>query len=108
MQFTIFVVAALLAASPALAGDFTFFTGAGCTGSIFASANDVPTGDCVFLTNGGSAKSIGYSNVPNQINFFESGGAHDGCSNGATLTMGGPNGCATAPDGFNWESLSFD
>ncbi|KAJ6529784.1 hypothetical protein B0H19DRAFT_1274171 [Mycena capillaripes] len=59
------------------------------------------------LTNGGSAKSIGYSGVPNQIDFFGSGGAHDVCSNGATLVLGGGSGCGTAPAGFNFESVSL-
>ncbi|KAJ6540753.1 hypothetical protein B0H19DRAFT_1269294 [Mycena capillaripes] len=85
MQFNlVFIATALLvSASPAIAG----------------------SGQCIFFTNGGSAKSFGYSGVPNQIPFFESGGAHDICSNGAFLMLGGGSGCGTASDGFNVESV---
>ena len=49
-------------------------------------------------TNGGSARSISYSGVPNQILFYESGGAHDACTNGNQASASG-SGCSTAPAG---------
>ncbi|KAJ7642355.1 hypothetical protein DFH06DRAFT_1334232 [Mycena polygramma] len=66
---------------------------------------NVPAGEC-FTLGGGSTKSISYSGVPNSISFFISGGGHDACTNGAQLTRGGGSGCATAPAGVNWESIS--
>ncbi|KXN82890.1 Membrane metallo-endopeptidase-like 1 [Leucoagaricus sp. SymC.cos] len=101
MQFKIaFLASALLvAATPALGADFVWFSGASCTGSVIARSPGVTPGICVFLTNGGSAKSISYSGVPNHANFFESGGQHDVCTNGPTIVTGGGSGCATAPAG---------
>ncbi|KAF8872683.1 hypothetical protein CPB85DRAFT_1260729 [Mucidula mucida] len=111
MQFNIaFIASALLvaAAAPgALGADFVWFSGANCGGSVIARSPGVSAGSCVFLTNGGSAKSISYSGVPNHANFFESGGAHDRCTNGATIVTGGGSGCATGPAGFNLESFNF-
>ncbi|KAJ7616456.1 hypothetical protein FB45DRAFT_872920 [Roridomyces roridus] len=109
MQFNIALIASavLMAASPVLGADFTWFSGANCAGGVVASSPGVTPGECVFLTNGGSAKSISYSGVPNQANFFESGGLHDRCTNGPTIVTGGGSGCATAPDGFNLESFNF-
>ncbi|KAE9392242.1 hypothetical protein BT96DRAFT_979525 [Gymnopus androsaceus JB14] len=106
MQFNIRVVfiTAVLAAAPALSASVTAFAGAGCTGSIVSSAS-IGTG-CLVFTNGGSARSWSYSGVPHSIAFFESGGAHDGCTNGAFETLGAGSGCATAPAGFNIESAS--
>ncbi|KAF9471497.1 hypothetical protein BDN70DRAFT_926123 [Pholiota conissans] len=105
MQFNAnFIAAALLAfASQAMSFSITGFVGADCTGS---TTNTVTgsSGECV-TAGGGSVKSISYSGVPNQIQFFISGGQHDNCSNGATLTLGGGSGCATAPAGVNWESV---
>ncbi|KAJ7156398.1 hypothetical protein C8R46DRAFT_1226622 [Mycena filopes] len=106
MQFTIFI-AALLAASPALAGDLTFFAGADCTGPVVGVATNVPVEECIFVANGGSAKSISYSGVPDGIEFFNSGGGNDECTNGPSLTLGGGSGCATAAAGHNFESTFF-
>ncbi|KAK7455828.1 hypothetical protein VKT23_010862 [Stygiomarasmius scandens] len=101
----IFVSTALLAlASPAMSATLLWFSGADCTGSLIATSNGASSGQCIFLTNGGSAKSIRYSGVPNEISFFISGGGHDKCTNGSSLTRSG-SGCATAPTGFNWESV---
>ncbi|KAJ7627460.1 hypothetical protein FB45DRAFT_868677 [Roridomyces roridus] len=101
MQFNLALLtsALLVAVSPVLGADFVWFSGAGCTGSVIARSPGVTPGECVWLTNGGSAKSISYSGVPNHANFFESGGAHDVCSNGATIVTGGGSGCATGPAG---------
>jgi len=101
MQFkVIFLTSALLTtAAPVLGADFVWFTGAGCTGTVIATSPGVTPNECVFLTNGGSAKSISYSGVPNHANFFESGGAHDRCTNGATIVTGAGSGCATGPAG---------
>jgi hypothetical protein len=101
MQFKVaFIASALLvAAVPALGADFVWFAGAGCSGSVIARSPGVSPGQCVWLTNGGSAKSISYSGVPNHANFFESGGAHDVCSNGPTIVTGRGSGCATGPVG---------
>ncbi|KAJ7480785.1 hypothetical protein FB451DRAFT_1238439, partial [Mycena latifolia] len=96
----VFIAPALLtSAAPALSATITAFAGAGCTGSITAADSNAVAGQCIFFTNGGSAKSFGYSGVPNQISFFESGGPHDVCTNGAFLTLGGGSGCGTAPAG---------
>ncbi|KAJ7657594.1 hypothetical protein B0H17DRAFT_1097638 [Mycena rosella] len=107
MQFNIvFIATALLvSASPAMSATITAFAGAGCTGSITAVDNSAGAGQCIYFTGGGSAKSFGYSGVPNQISFYESGGAHDVCTNGAFLTLGGGSGCGTAPAGYNVESV---
>ena len=100
MQFKVaFLISALMAAAPALAADFVWFSGASCTGSVIARSPGVNPGICVFLTNGGSARSISYSGVPNHANFFVSGGAHDICTNGPTIVTGGGSGCAIAPAG---------
>ncbi|KAE9385297.1 hypothetical protein BT96DRAFT_601352 [Gymnopus androsaceus JB14] len=104
MQFNIRVVfiTAVLAAAPALSASVTAFAGAGCTGTI-VSTGSIGTG-CLAFTNGGSARSWSYSGVPHSIAFYESGGGHDDCTNGAFETLGAGSGCATAPAGFNIES----
>ncbi|KAJ7604440.1 hypothetical protein DFH06DRAFT_1391125 [Mycena polygramma] len=106
MQFNVsFITSALLAsASLALSATLTGFAGADCSGTQGESFN-VNAGECGTL-GGGSTKSISYSGVPNSISFFQSGGTNDACTNGAQLTLGGGSGCGTAPDGFNWESIS--
>jgi len=98
MQFNVvFVATALLAsASLAMSARITIFDGADCTGN--QASTEVPSGFCGTLGSG-SRRSIGYSGVPSQIQFFISGGGHDNCSNGATLVRGGGSGCATAPAG---------
>jgi hypothetical protein len=100
MQFNVvFIATALLSsASLAMSAEITFFTGAGCSGSVIGST-PAGAGVCAFLTNGGSGKSIGYSGVPNSIGFYLSGGPHDFCSNDSFETFGGGSGCGTAPDG---------
>ncbi|KAF7368029.1 Membrane metallo-endopeptidase-like 1 [Mycena sanguinolenta] len=110
MQFNVaFIASALLvAAAPVLGADFVWFAGADCTGSVIATSPGVVPNECVWLTNGGSAKSISYSGVTDHAYFYESGGQHDICSNGPTITTGGGSGCATGPTGFNLESFSFN
>ncbi|KAF9471577.1 hypothetical protein BDN70DRAFT_901238 [Pholiota conissans] len=104
MQFNfIFVATVLAAASQAMAATVTGFAGADCTGSNVASGSG-GAGTCLTLGSA-SVKSISYSGVPNQIQFFISGGGHDSCTNGAQLTLGGGSGCGTAPAGVNWESV---
>lgn len=99
MQFNVvFIATALIAsASLAMSAVVTGFSGAGCTGGVGESF-EVPTGFC-FTLGGGSVKSFGYSGVPDEIQFFVSGGGHDTCTNGPSLILGGGSGCGTAPDG---------
>ncbi|KAF8873667.1 hypothetical protein CPB84DRAFT_1798202 [Gymnopilus junonius] len=106
MQFNVvFIATALLAsASLAMSATVTLFAGAGCTGSNEGSFS-VPSGECLSLGSG-SVKSISFSGVPSEIEFFISGGGHDSCTNGASAVFGGGSGCATAPAGVNWESLA--
>ncbi|KIM47272.1 hypothetical protein M413DRAFT_23495 [Hebeloma cylindrosporum] len=106
MQFNVvFIASALIAsASLAMSATITGFAGADCTGTQGQSF-DVPSGEC-FTLGGSSTKSISYSGVPSQIQFYVSGGQHDACTNGASSVLGGGSGCATAPDGVNWESLA--
>ncbi|KAJ7644955.1 hypothetical protein FB45DRAFT_862201 [Roridomyces roridus] len=110
MQLNVALVAGaiLIAASPVLGANFVWFSGEDCTGSVISSQTNVPSNDCVGLANGGSAKSISYSGVPSTVAFFESGGAHDFCSGGATLILVSQSGCANGPVGFNLESYIFD
>ncbi|KAF8912601.1 hypothetical protein CPB85DRAFT_1252503 [Mucidula mucida] len=111
MQFNIaFIASALLvavAAPGALAADFVWYSGANCAGSVIARSPGVTAGSCVWLTNGGSAKSISYSGVPNHANFYKSGGTNDICTNGPSIVTGSGSGCATGPAGFNLESFNF-
>ena len=93
-----FLTSGLLVATPALAIEVKAWAGAECTGDVFADEGNGVTGTCYTLCSN-SAKSFSYSGVPSQAQFFESGGAHDSCTNGATLVTGGGSGCATAPDG---------
>lgn len=94
----VFVSTALLAsASMVISATITSFAGADCTGSVLTE-NIVGTDICLTLGNG-SAKSISYSDVPDEVHFFISGGQHDSCTNGAQLVLGGGTGCATAPTG---------
>ncbi|PPQ64969.1 hypothetical protein CVT24_008157 [Panaeolus cyanescens] len=106
MQFKLAAVfaAALVSASPAMAATAQWFAGADCTGSLIATSNNAQGAGCIWLTNGGSAKSIRYTDT-RSIRFFISGGAHDVCSNGSQLTRSG-SGCATAPAGVNWQSIT--
>jgi len=93
-----FLTSGLLVAAPALAINVVAYFGADCTGSVVYSRSDAVTGQCYSLCSN-SAKSFSYSGVPSQAQFFESGGAHDSCTNGPTLVLGGGSGCATAPAG---------
>lgn len=91
------VVAALfVSASPASSATVTAFSGADCSGS--GDSFGVGSDEC-FSLGCMSVKSFGYSGVPSQIQFYVSGGAHDSCTNGASLVLGGGSGCGTAPDG---------
>ena len=82
----------------AAAATIKWFSGAGCTGSVIATSSGATSGLCIWLTNGGSARSISFTGVPRQIQFFESGGAHDICKNGFQASASG-SGCSTAPAG---------
>ena len=100
MQFNaIFLGTALLAsASLVMSSTIITFAGADCTGTI--ETENFNVGSNVCLTDGSnSVKSISYSGVGSEIQFFVSGGGHDNCSNGPSLTLGGGSGCATAPPG---------
>ncbi|KAF8186502.1 hypothetical protein K438DRAFT_1973309 [Mycena galopus ATCC 62051] len=109
MQFNVaFIASALLVAvAPVLGADFVWFSGADCSGSVIGKSPDVSAGECVSLTNGGSAKSISYSGVPNHANFFKSGGQNDHCTGSPSVVTGSGSGCATGPTGFNLESFNF-
>ncbi|KAJ6470857.1 hypothetical protein C8R45DRAFT_1218141 [Mycena sanguinolenta] len=110
MQFNAaFIATALLASALSAMSQVTVtaFVGADCTGSILAVSNGAPAGECQFLTLGGSSKSFGYSGVPNEILFYESGGEHDACTNGASVVDSAGSGCANGPAGFNLESFVY-
>ncbi|KAJ7610493.1 hypothetical protein FB45DRAFT_1066249 [Roridomyces roridus] len=109
MQFNLALLASALlaAASPVLGADFGWFTGADCTGSVILSTSGVPPNECVAIGNGASAKSISYSGVPNLVEFFESGGPHDQCTNGAAIAGVAGSGCTNAPAGFNLQSFAY-
>ncbi|KAF9456288.1 hypothetical protein BDZ94DRAFT_1276065 [Collybia nuda] len=109
MQFNVALLAAALvvSASPALSATVVFFSGADCTGQNIGQRTDLGPNVCLTLGSR-SARSIRYSGIPNNIRFYESGGGHDSCTNGATTTLGGGSGCSTAPAGFNWESVSYN
>jgi hypothetical protein len=93
----VFIATALLAsASLAMSAMVTGFGGAGCSGT--QGKTFTLTAPICFSLGAGSTRSISFSDVPNQIEFFVSGGNHDSCTNGASSTLSG-SGCATAPDG---------
>ncbi|KAJ7636362.1 hypothetical protein FB45DRAFT_1001503 [Roridomyces roridus] len=110
MQLNVALVtgAILIAASPVLGASFVWFAGADCTGTVIADVPDFPTGDCFGLPNRATAKSISFSGVPSVVEFFQSGGGHDQCTNGPFATFGGGSGCANGPNGFNIESFIYD
>ena len=99
MQFKVVSIAAALLASvsPAMSVTITGFDGAGCTGTP-GQTNNVGAPVC-FTYGSRSYKSIRYSGVPSNIEFYLSGGGHDSCTNGSNLKLGGGSGCATAPAG---------
>ncbi|KAJ7620401.1 hypothetical protein FB45DRAFT_1006932 [Roridomyces roridus] len=108
MQFNIALIASaiLMAVSPVLGADFQWWSGAGCTGSVHLTSDNIPANECFGLSDGESTKSISYSGVPTQARFFRSGGSQDFCTNGPpTVTTGGGSGCATAPDGSTSRAL---
>ena len=96
MPFKVLFATIALIAS-ANAATVTFFDGAECTGDVVGTLT-VGTNECVFIANGGSGRSVAYSDVVNEIQFFESGGAHDECTNGFQNVASG-SGCNTAPAG---------
>ncbi|KAF7327231.1 Membrane metallo-endopeptidase-like 1 [Mycena kentingensis (nom. inval.)] len=104
MQFKTLFTAILVAATSANAATLQWFAGADCTGRLIGTSQNAETVSCILPINGGSARSIRYSGVPHQIQFFESGGQHDRCTNGFQHSASG-SGCSTAPTGFNWESV---
>ncbi|KAF5327561.1 hypothetical protein D9619_004825 [Psilocybe cf. subviscida] len=98
MHFNLaFITAAVLSASSAMAATIIGFAGADCTGTA-ESPFIVPANFCGTF-GGKSFRSIQYSGVPKSIQFYESGGGHDSCTNGSQLTRGGGSGCANAPTG---------
>jgi hypothetical protein len=101
MQLNVVFIATALFASASLtmSATITGFDGAGCSGTQGVPSTVLP-GVC-FSLGDNSKKSIGYSDVPNNIEFFLSGGDHNLCTNGAfsTLLGGSGPGCLTAPAG---------
>ncbi|KAF9471196.1 hypothetical protein BDN70DRAFT_926233 [Pholiota conissans] len=95
---TFFLTTVSLATSATVTG----FAGANCTGTEGQTFSVQPS-ECFTFENG-AVKSISYSGVPNKIEFFIVTGAHSFCSTGATV-FGSGSGCATAPDGDEWESV---
>ncbi|KAF7319690.1 SET domain-containing protein [Mycena kentingensis (nom. inval.)] len=108
MQFTSLITFVLATAAAANAATLEWFDGASCTGTRMQISANAGPGMCIWLANGGSARSIRYSDVPdgNVVRFYQSGGPHDVCSNGHQAEETG-SGCSTAPDGFNWESVAL-
>ncbi|KAF5310065.1 hypothetical protein D9619_010317 [Psilocybe cf. subviscida] len=106
MQLKGFLLAAAIVffSTGATAVDITLFDGANCGGGS-PGTSSIGTNTCLTLATC-STKSVSYNGVPNQIQFFISGGGHDRCSNGPSLVLGPGSGCATAPDGVNWESFA--
>jgi len=99
MQFKlVFITTALLAsASLAMSATITYFPGENCTGNKIGTL-EVASGVC--LTSGsGFVKSIRYSGVVKQLEFYISGGAHNTCSNGPSLVVASGSGCVNAPPG---------
>jgi len=97
MQFNIVCIATTLLASASLAmsATITGFAGAGCT-CTKGQSFELSSREC-FTLGGGSTKSISYSGVPSEIDFYISDGSHNSCTNGACLVPGGGSGCATVP-----------
>jgi hypothetical protein len=95
---TLLLVTIIIALSNrALAIEISMFDGADCGGNNKGTATGLTTGECLTLGLQ-SIKSVSYTDVPNQIQLFVSGGDHDACSNGPQMTFGGGSGCASAPD----------
>ncbi|KAF7311372.1 Membrane metallo-endopeptidase-like 1 [Mycena kentingensis (nom. inval.)] len=83
-----------------------WYDGADCTGKLIGTSEDAAAGMCIWLTGGGSVRSIKYADVPNELHLFQSGGDHDACTNGFQGSEQG-SGCSTAPTGVNWESVAL-
>ena len=93
------IVFILASASLGMSAVITGFAGADCTGTQGESSTLSTPGVC-FTLGGDSTKSISYSGVPDQIQFFVSVGDHDSCFIGPPqLTLGSGSGCGTAPAG---------
>ncbi|KAJ7054612.1 hypothetical protein C8F01DRAFT_1088742 [Mycena amicta] len=111
MQLVTTLLLLLASALPALSlsSNVTFFFGADCSGPIVAESTGSSPGECLYLADGGSAKSISYSvPIPSQLQFFASGGPNDICagvpaSTTVLETASTGEGCANAPDGYNLE-----
>ena len=100
MQFNVvFIATALLAcAAPAMSTvTLVLYEGANCTGTVYRRGT-YGTPECV-SAEPTSAKSISYSGVPNEIQFFLPNGSPESCSNAPQLVLGSGSGCGTAPDG---------
>ncbi|KAF7307643.1 Membrane metallo-endopeptidase-like 1 [Mycena indigotica] len=106
MQLFTLLTSVMLVAS-ANAATVKWFEGADCTGTLLTTSNGAGSGDCIFLTNGGSARSISWSGVPHEIQFFQSGGGSDKCKGKPQFTSSKSSGCSTAPTGHNWESVKL-
>jgi len=98
MKFNVvFITTALLASgSLVMSARIDFFAGANCTSQV--GGKNAVSGTCLTLGSG-SVRSVGYSDVPNRIDFYISGGGHDSCTNGANTSLGGGSGCLNAPAG---------
>ncbi|KAF7293411.1 hypothetical protein MIND_01118100 [Mycena indigotica] len=101
MQFTALFACA---AGSANATNLKWHAGAGCTGAVIATQPAAKAGQCVLLAKGRTARSISFNGAKG-IDFFESGGKHDNCANGAQASSKKNSGCVTAPAGFNWASV---
>ena len=98
-KFAFIATALFVSAFPAMSESATvqFFAGADCTGTLIGTINNAQQDSCVFVKNGGSGRSVGFSGT-NTIQFYESGGGHDNCTHGSQLTLSG-SGCSNAPNG---------
>ncbi|KAJ7759994.1 hypothetical protein B0H16DRAFT_586887 [Mycena metata] len=109
MQFNIkfIAAAALVAASPGMAATLSFDAGGNCSGLILGSFDDVQPFQCTSLAADGTAASISYSNITNQLYVFPSSGSHTFCGNGIILDLYGGSGCGTAPAGTSIEAAFY-
>jgi len=100
MQFNVVFITTVLLSSASLAVSvtITLFALPDCTGPQLGTLN-AQTQVCLTWGRGATVKSIRYCGVPNKIQFYISGGAHDSCTNGASMTVDGGCGCVTAPAG---------
>ncbi|KAF7293682.1 hypothetical protein MIND_01148200 [Mycena indigotica] len=92
------------AAGSASATTLKWHVGARCTGGVIETVSDGKSGQCILLGQGRTARSISFNGAKG-IEFFESGGKHDACTNGAQASSTHNSGCVTAPAGFNWASV---